>query len=635
MPGIFGVVAKQADRDPIAIFDHMQQLLHHQPFYRSMSFRQRHLCMGAWSTSTWFDADACLTTRKGITLMIEGMAITLDNQLLGDNTPDIAARILDCYLQQGDDFIKRLGGHFNLALVDTAQNRLQLITDRLGFRHLYWYADDQVFMFGPEVKAFLGWEGFDRSIDDGSIAMMLAKECPYGSRTLFKHAHMLAPGTRLLLEHGKVSVSHYWKPQPEPRERPVNEVLDEALALFERAIEKRIPRSWNGRVLLPSTGGLDSRLLAWLMRNHGAALELYTHGQPDCTDYVIARQIAASLHLESQHRLMPMNPDWAAQYAREATWLNDGQLNMRNATLIGVSKAVGVEPVPFLNGIIGQHMTIGVGSFVKESEVVPITDEEALRAKVLGFSGANNGESLFPLYMKEDRIQDMCAAARDHAWEAFQPLRHIELYGDQKAIFINQTMGARMQGTVDVHKYFFNDMLPFVDDELMHLWLSIPLKQRLGHTLYKEMYRKHLPELARIPWAETGKNLFVPELEAERSLNKRMRNMDFNNRVTRLSLGRFTPRNKDAYAHRELWLRKNSAFNTLVKDLLSDVDRNGCEYFDQSKVDDLFKRFLNGRNYLFKPVLQVASMLLWHEIFISSPPKGAKLYKHADNIAPQ
>lgn len=625
MPGLFGVIAKQAERNPAAIFEQMQTLLKHKPFYQSLAFRQGTAALGGFSTSPWFRASARQASRDNITLMIDGTAMTLDGVHLPSDSPDMASRLLDAYLQRGDDFIGQVGGHFNLVILDSAAQRLQVVTDRLGFAHLYWYADDQVLMFGPELKTFLAWQGFDRSVDEGSLAMVLAKECPYGTRTLFRQASLLAPGTRLLLDNGKVTVSRYWQPEPAPVERPVDDILEQGLALFQRSIEKRIPHGWQGRVLLPSTGGLDSRLLAWLMRHQGPGLEMYTHGQPDCTDYVIARQVASTLHLQDQHRLVPMNPDWAADHARDAVWLNDGQLNMRNATLIGVSEAVGAEPVPFLNGIIGQHMAIGVGSFVKPEEVAPINDVDILRRKVLGFCGANNAENLFPMYMKEERIAAMSSAAREHAWDAFQPLRHIELYGDQKVIFINQTMGARMQGTVDVHKYFFHDLLPFVDDELMQFWLSIPLQQRLGHTLYKEMYRRHLPDLARIPWAETGKNLFAAEHEAEASVDKRMRKMERNQRITRYSLGLINPRDRDAYAHRETWLRKNKAFRGLVTDLLADVDRSGCDYFDQEKVDRLFKGFLRGRNYWFKPVLQVASVLLWHDLFIKNPPKGAAL----------
>ncbi len=625
MPGLFGIIAQQREKSPAAIFERMQTLLRHQPFYGSTSLALPNAAVGIYSTSPWFKPSARLATKNQVTLMIEGTAITIDGTPLANDTADIAPLLLDAYFQYGSEFIHRVGGHFSMAILNAGTGRLEVITDRMGFSHVYWYADHDVFMFGPELKAFLAWEGFDRSIDEGSLAMVLAKECPYGTGTLFKNVRMLAPGTRVVFDHGTTQVSRYWTPEPAPVERSTDAILEQALALFQRAIEKRIPSSWQGRVLLPTTGGLDSRLLAWLMRDHGANLELYTHGQPDCTDYVIAHQIAGALNLDQQHRLLPMNPDWAADYAKEAVWLNDGQLNMRNATLIGVSKSVGAEPVPFLNGIIGQHMAVGVGSFVKPADVAPLGDEAELRKRVLGFSGANNAAKLFPLYMKDELIPGMQSAAAEHAWAAYQPLRDIPLFGDQKVIFINQTMGARMQGTVDVHKHFFHDLLPFVDDELMNFWLSIPLEKRLGHTLYKEMYRRHIPDLAKIPWAETGKNLFAPEAEAEASLDKRMKRMERYQKITRYSLGFINPRDRDAYAHREMWLRKNKKFRSLVGDLLHDAGSSGIGYFDQQKVDLLFKGFLRGKNYLFKPVLQVASALLWHEQFIKNPPKGATL----------
>ncbi len=219
----------------------------------------------------------------------------------------------------------------------------------------------------------------------------------------------------------------------------------------------------------------------------------------------------------------------------------------------------------------------------------------------------------------------MQQACRENVWESFDALHHIELFGDQKAMHANVIMGRRMQGAVDVNKYQFHDLLPFVDEELMQFWMTIPLEKRFGRELYKEMFRRHIPAMAPLPWSHTGLNLYASKAEEEASIEQRLRRLRFQRNLKRYSLGMINPRNKDNYLHRKSWLRKNAAFHEVVSNALADVSVGGCDFFDQARVDNLFQRFMHGRDYLFRPVMQVASLLIWYELFIDKPPRSVGL----------
>ncbi len=626
MPGIFGARSRVPHKHPDAIVEIMRENLSHQPWYTGLVESFGIQVLGALSTNPNFSRENHLACRPEATLLIEGTAITLDGTPIPDNAPDLAECLLNNYLRWGDDFVHHMGGHFNLVVLDHRDGRLQLVNDRLGFAHMYWYADDDIFIFAPELKAFLAWQGLDRTLNEASLASLLARECPFGTETLFSSIQMLAPASRLVFSEEGVQVHRYWRPEPRPEgNRSTDSWLDEAETLYRRSFEKRLPENWDDRVILPLSGGLDSRLLLWQARGQGNNLDLFTHGQKDCTDAIIAGKVASELGLGHRHHLIEMNPDWAGENGRRAVWLNDGQLNLRNATLVGISEELKPGPLPFLNGIIGAHMSLGTGGFVSPKEIVHIGEEDVLRQKVLDYSGVSSGSIFLEEMMAPDTAARMKQLAADQAWRSFDDFRHIELFGDQKMLHTNCNPGRRMQGTVDVHRYFFHDLLPFVDEDLHDMWLRIPLKLRLNNVLYKELYRRRIKNLAAVPWSYTNLNLYATDEENAAALDRRMKSLKRQKWLRKYSLGLINIRNRDAYNHRETWLRKNREFRNLMIGTLSDIQCSGCELFDQGKINRMFQRFDQGRDYLFRPLMQVATVVIWFDLFMKKDQPCAGL----------
>lgn len=626
MPGIFGAAARIPAHSPRPVMELMRQSLLHQPWYAGVTESLGQLAIGALSTNPSFKRENHLAQRPEALLLMEGTAVTIDSEHVPDDAADLAQRLLAVYLESGDDFTLRIGGHFNLLVADHRTGTLQLINDRNGFAPLYYYLDDEIFLFAPELKAFLAWEGLDRTLNEASFAAFLSTECPFGTETLFSEVKMLPPASRLVFDGDGIKVHSYWRPQPQPEEgRSTDDWLDEAQYLYKRSLEKRIPAGWQGKVILPLSGGLDSRLLFSNTRAYGKQMEIFTHGQPGCTDAVLASKAAEVMGASEQYHRMDMDPDWMGEHARQAVWLNDGQLNLRNATLIGISKKLNPRPEPFLNGIIGAYMSLGVGGLVKDDELGHIDDEDELRKRVLAYTRVEAGASSLADLMPEDQAARFRDLACDQAWQSFDSVRHVELFGDQKVLHYNGTLGRRMQGTVDVYRYFFHDLLPFVDEELLALWLRIPLELRRGNKLYKELYCRRMKTLAAVPWSYTGLDLFATKEENSAGVARRMKWLKCRDLVRKFSMGKINLSNSEAYNHRELWLRKNRKFRTLMSETLGNVDSSHCHLFDQGKIDRLFKRFDQGRDYLFRPLMQVATVVLWHELFLNEKHPSAGL----------
>ena len=73
--------------------------------------------------------------------------------------------VLHAYRQWGADCTKRFNGMFAFAVWDKTRQELFLARDRYGIKPLYYYQDNDAFLFASEQKALLSHPSFKRDID--------------------------------------------------------------------------------------------------------------------------------------------------------------------------------------------------------------------------------------------------------------------------------------------------------------------------------------------------------------------------------------------------------------------------------------------------------------------------------------
>lgn len=62
--------------------------------------------------------------------------------------------LLKAYHCWGIEFIHKLNGMFVISLLDKKKEKFYLIRDRLGIKPIYWFFDDETFIFSSELKVF-------------------------------------------------------------------------------------------------------------------------------------------------------------------------------------------------------------------------------------------------------------------------------------------------------------------------------------------------------------------------------------------------------------------------------------------------------------------------------------------------
>jgi hypothetical protein len=188
--------------------------------------------------------------------------------------------------------------------------------DRLGFSPMFWFATEDRAGVSPCLASLLPHLP-SRELDDDALAVFLRYRSYIGEDTPFRQIRALPPGATLRWSGGRAELSTlgpvHFTPEHGSRGRRQQEYARTVAAAIGRALV-----ACPGRVALPLTGGLDSRLLLYSMLDLGRApdLSLTVHQLPprDDGDVEFARELAAETGVE--HLALDQPPDRLAQQLR-------------------------------------------------------------------------------------------------------------------------------------------------------------------------------------------------------------------------------------------------------------------------------------------------------------------------------
>jgi hypothetical protein len=188
--------------------------------------------------------------------------------------------------------------------------------DRLGFSPMFWFANGGCAGVSPSLAALLPHLP-SHELDDDAISVFLRYRSYIGEDTPFRLVRALPAGATLRWSGGRAELTAlgpvHFSPEPGSRRRRQPEYVRTVAAAIGRALA-----SCPGRVALPLTGGLDSRLLLYSMLDLGRApdLCLTVHQLPprDDGDVEFARDLAGEVGVE--HRELEQPPDRLAQQLR-------------------------------------------------------------------------------------------------------------------------------------------------------------------------------------------------------------------------------------------------------------------------------------------------------------------------------
>lgn len=179
--------------------------------------------------------------------------------------------VLHAYEEWGPNCLRRFNGMFAFGIWDDRGRKLFLARDRIGEKPLYYYQDNQRFIFASEIKAILADPTVPKQVNPRGLANFLAFGHAVAPETIYQNIYKLLPGHYLLAKNGNIEIKQYWdvgeEPQlPESSILSKGEYADRILSLLDDSVRRRMIADVPVGAFL--SGGIDSSAVVALMKRH-------------------------------------------------------------------------------------------------------------------------------------------------------------------------------------------------------------------------------------------------------------------------------------------------------------------------------------------------------------------------------
>lgn len=173
--------------------------------------------------------------------------------------------IIYAYKKWGIKCLDKLNGMFSFCIYDKRKKIFFLARDRIGIKPLYFFHNDDKFLFASEIKSILEYEEVPRDINPESLNRFITLRYLPGRKTLFKNIQKLLPGEYMIFDLKKcnLNINSYWNIKKEDINKSEEYYSKKTLELLEDSVEKRLLSDVPLGAYL--SGGLDSSTIVSLM----------------------------------------------------------------------------------------------------------------------------------------------------------------------------------------------------------------------------------------------------------------------------------------------------------------------------------------------------------------------------------
>ena len=213
--------------------------------------------------------------------------------------------LLHLLILDRESALPKLDRFFAFALYDRERKSVFLARDRMGIKPLYYYADNDRFLFSSEMKSLLAY-GIEKKIDYVALHTYLQLNYVPAPRTMLQGISKMMPGESIYLDPNSFEKKS-WYNLPYVREHSdldYEAAKTELSGLLESSVQARLVSD----VPLGSflSGGVDSSVIATLAARHKPDIQTFSIGyrdEPyfDETKYagLVSRKIGSRHHVFS------------------------------------------------------------------------------------------------------------------------------------------------------------------------------------------------------------------------------------------------------------------------------------------------------------------------------------------------
>lgn len=122
----------------------------------------------------------------------------------------LADQVAWLYILRGPALVEYLRGAFVISIWDDKNQRLVLLSDRMGLKTIYWRVEGNGLLFASRAGAVRAAEAGAAGVNTAAVLQYLLFSVVPAPLSAYKGIERLAPGRVLIFEKGRTSQAQYW-----------------------------------------------------------------------------------------------------------------------------------------------------------------------------------------------------------------------------------------------------------------------------------------------------------------------------------------------------------------------------------------------------------------------------------------
>lgn len=218
--------------------------------------------------------------------------------------------LLHLLIHEGIGCLNKVNGFFAFAFYDRQEECLLLVRDRYGIKPLFYYYDEDKFLFSSEMKSIFMY-GIDKKPDIESLKLYLQLNYIPAPYSMLHNVKKLEPGHFLRIKGNNVEKKSYYDLK-KIKMPVIPGDYEGQKQRFEELLEQSVTDRLVSDVPLGTflSGGIDSSVISALAARHTDKLHTFSIGfrdEPFFDETKYARQVAA--HIGSEHTVFRLSDE--------------------------------------------------------------------------------------------------------------------------------------------------------------------------------------------------------------------------------------------------------------------------------------------------------------------------------------
>ena len=220
--------------------------------------------------------------------------------------------ILHGYEKWGHELLNKLRGMFAFAIYDKNKDEVFIARDQFGIKPLYYYKNNDVILFGSEIKSFLAHPKFIKELNRELLGPYLTFSFTPTDETFFRNVYRLPGGNYMTInvKNGDIKINRYFKVSFSSSKDSFDEMVDKISNVMEDSTKHHLISDVEVGSFLSS--GVDSSYLVSLARpdkTYTIGFDLAKYSEidyaKDLTDKLKIKNISEKISKEEYMKAIP------------------------------------------------------------------------------------------------------------------------------------------------------------------------------------------------------------------------------------------------------------------------------------------------------------------------------------------